>query len=116
MQFELLFRAAREKPVATALIGAGEFGLSLIAQSHRMQGLKVLAAADKDRARVSDALKAMGVGARRCDSAATAKAAVAAGDIALCESVADLLTLPLDMIVEATGDAEAGARHAAQAI
>lgn len=116
MQFELLFRAAREKPVATALIGAGEFGLSLIAQSRRMQGLKVLAAADKDLARVSDALKAMGVGARRCDSAAAAKAAVAAGDIALCESVADLLTLPLDMIVEATGDAEAGARHAAQAI
>ena len=48
MQFEALFRAAREKPVAAALIGAGEFGLSLIAQSRRMQGLKVLAAADKD--------------------------------------------------------------------
>ena len=116
MQFETLFRAAREKPVAAALIGAGEFGLSLIAQSRRMQGLKVLAAADKDLARVSAALKAMGVGARRCDSAAAAKAAVAAGDVALCESVADLLALPLDMVVEATGDAEAGARHAAQAI
>ena len=116
MQFELLFRAARENPVATALIGAGEFGLSLIAQSRRMQGLKVLAAADKDLARVAAALKDMGVGARRCDSAAAAKAAIAAGDIALCESVTDLLTLPLDMVVEATGDAEAGARHAVQAI
>ena len=66
VQFELLFRAAREKPVATALIGAGEFGLSLIAQSRRMHGLKVLAAADKDLARVAAALKDMGVGARRC--------------------------------------------------
>lgn len=116
MQFETLFRAAREKPVTVALIGAGEFGLSLIAQSRRMQGLKVLAAADKDLARVSGALKAMGVGARRCDSPAAAKAAMTAGEIALCESVADLLALPLDMVVEATGDAEAGARHAAQAI
>lgn len=116
MQFETLFRAAREKPVTVALIGAGEFGLSLIAQSRRMQGLKVLAAADKDLARVNAALKGMGVGARRCDSAAAAKAAIAAGDVALCESVADLLALPLDMVVEATGDAEAGARHAAQAI
>jgi predicted homoserine dehydrogenase-like protein len=116
MQFETLFRAAREKPVTAALIGAGEFGLSLIAQSRRMQGLKILAAADKDLARVSTALKAMGVDARRCDSATAAKAAIAAGEIALCESVADLLALPLDMVVEATGDAEAGARHAAQAI
>ena len=41
MQFETLFRAAREKPVTAALIGAGEFGLSLIAQSRRMQGLKI---------------------------------------------------------------------------
>ena len=116
MQFETLFRAARERPVTAALIGAGEFGLSLIAQSRRMQGLKILAAADKDLARVSSALKAMGVAARRCDSAAAAKAAITAGDVALCDSVADLLALPLDMVVEATGDAEAGARHAAQAI
>jgi len=41
---------------------------------------------------------------------------VEAGEIAICESVADLLSLPLDMVVEATGDAEAGARHALAAI
>jgi predicted homoserine dehydrogenase-like protein len=116
MQFEALFRAAREKPVAAALIGAGEFGLSLIAQSRRMTGLKILAAADKDLARVADTLGPMAVPARRCDSAAAAKAAVARGEIALCESVADLLALPIEMVVEATGDAEAGTRHAAQAI
>lgn len=116
MQFETLFRAAREKPVAAALIGAGEFGLSLIAQSRRMTGLKILATADKDLPRVADTLAAMGVAARRCDSTAAAKSALERGELALCESVADLLALPLDMVVEATGDAEAGARHAAQAI
>ncbi len=116
MQFEALFRAAREKPVAAALIGAGEFGLSLIAQSRRMQGLKILAAADKDLSRVTEALRTMGVPAKRCESTVAAKAALERGEIALCESVADVLALPLDMVVEATGDAEAGARHALQAI
>ncbi len=116
MQFETLFRAAREKPVAAALIGAGEFGISLIAQARRMQGLKIMAAADKDLGRVAEILHAMQVPARRCDSVAAAETAIANGEIALCGSVADLLALPLDMVVEATGDAEAGARHASQAI
>jgi predicted homoserine dehydrogenase-like protein len=116
MQFEALFRAAREKPVAAALIGAGEFGLSLIAQSRRMKGLNIVAAADKDLARVAETLRTMGVPAKRCESIAAAKAALERGEIALCESVSDLLSLPLDMVVEATGDAEAGARHAAHAI
>ena len=88
MQFEALFRAAREKPVAAALIGAGEFGLSLIAQSRRMQGLKILAAADKDLSRVTEALRTMGVPAKRCESTVAAKAALERGEIALCESVA----------------------------
>jgi predicted homoserine dehydrogenase-like protein len=62
------------------------------------------------------ALSVMQIEARRCESAAAAKAAVAAGAIALCESVDDLLSLPLDMVVEATGDAAHGAQHALAAI
>ena len=69
MQFETLFRPAREKPASVALIGAGEFGLSLIAQTRRMRGLNVTAVADKDLGRVAAALAAMGVPAKRCDSA-----------------------------------------------
>ncbi len=58
----------------------------------------------------------MGVAARPCESAEQAAEAFTAGEIALCASVADLLTLPLDIVVEATGVAEAGARHALAAI
>ena len=116
MQFETLFRPAREKPVSVALIGAGEFGMSLIAQSRRMQGLTVSAVTDKDLDRAAATLAEKGIPARRCDSLAAAKAAIAAGDIALCSSVADLLATPVEMIVEATGDAEAGARFALEAI
>jgi len=116
MQFETLFRPARENPVSIALIGAGEFGMSLIAQSRRMQGLAVKAVADKDLDRVASTLAGMGVAARRCDSAAAAQSALSAGEVALCASVSDLLSLPIDMVVEATGDAEAGARFALAAI
>ena len=116
MQFETLFRPARENPVSVALIGAGEFGMSLIAQSRRMQGLVVKAVADKDLDRAAASLSAMGIAARRCDSAEAGRAALAAGEIAICANVGDLIALPLDMVVEATGDAEAGARHALAAI
>lgn len=116
MQFTTLFRPALDKPVAAALIGAGEFGLSLIAQARRMRGLDVRAAMDRDPARVAATLAAEGVPHRRCASAAEARAAWEAGELALCERLDDLLALPCDIVVEATGDAEAGAAHAAAAI
>jgi predicted homoserine dehydrogenase-like protein len=116
MQFETLFRAAAERPVRAALLGAGEFGLSLIAQARRTKGLTIAAALDRDPARVSRALTAAGTGHRRCANAAEARAAFAAGEIALCERLDDLLSLPLDIAVEATGDAEAAVRHSLAAI
>lgn len=116
MQFETLFRAAAERPVRAALLGAGEFGLSLIAQARRTRGLRITAALDRDPARVSRALTAAGTGHRRCANAAEARAAVEAGDVALCERLDDLLALPLDIAVEATGDAEAAVRHSLAAL
>jgi predicted homoserine dehydrogenase-like protein len=116
MQYETLLASAREKPVTAALIGAGEFGLSLIAQARRMKGLRIAAAADADPARVATALGQLGVACRRCSSPAAAKSAIEAGELALCESAADMLALPVEMIVEATGSVEAGAAHAVAAI
>lgn len=116
MQFQTLFQPALERPVQAALLGAGEFGLSLIAQARRMRGLDIVAAFDLDPARVSAALAEMGVPHRRCASLAEAEAARAAGALALCERLDDLLRLPLGMVVEATGHAEAGAAHAEAAI
>ncbi|MBE9607658.1 hypothetical protein IAI18_22530 [Acetobacteraceae bacterium H6797] len=116
MQFQTLFQPALERPVTAALLGAGEFGLSLLAQARRMQGLAVTAGFDIDPARVSRALAAMGVAHRRCAGLAEAQAAEAAGEFALCERLEDLLRLKLDIVVEATGHAEAGAAHAEAAI
>jgi predicted homoserine dehydrogenase-like protein len=116
MQFQTLFHAAAERPVRAALLGAGEFGLSLIAQSRRMQGLRIDAAFDLDPGRVAGALSAMGVPHRRCASRQQAHAAFEAGELALCERLDDLLTLPLEIVVEATGHAEAGAAHGVAAL
>lgn len=116
MQHLALFQAALERPVVAALAGVGEFGLSLIAQSRRMQGLNVRAVLDRDVARVATALKAMKLDARICASGREAKAAWDSGAIAVCGAIDDLLALPVEILVEATGDAEAGARHAAAAI
>lgn len=116
MQFQTLFRPAAERPARAALLGAGEFGLSLVAQSRRMQGLAIEAAFDTDSARVSAALSEMGVLHRRCGSAREARDCQEAGEVALCERLDDLLALPLDIVVEATGHAEAGAAHGAAAL
>jgi predicted homoserine dehydrogenase-like protein len=116
MQFQTLFRPAAERPVRAALLGAGEFGLSLIAQSRRMEGLRIDAVFDLDPARVGKALAAMGVPHRLCASRAQAHAAADAGEVALCERLDDLLSLKLDIAVEATGHAEAGAAHGLAAL
>jgi predicted homoserine dehydrogenase-like protein len=116
MQFETLFAPAKEKPVLAALIGCGEFGLSLIAQSRRMDGLSIRAVADRDIERVEATLRTAGVAAAVCDSRAAAEAAFAADTVAICRSVEDLLALPIEIVVEATGDPEGGARFALAAI
>ena len=116
MQFATLFAPAREKPVAAGLIGAGEFGLSLIAQSRRMEGLSIPAVADRDVERVEASLREAGVAAVICADRGAADGALAAGAIAICRKVEDLLALPIEIVVEATGDPEGGARFALAAI
>ena len=116
MQFETLFAPAHARPVVAALIGCGEFGMSLIAQSRRMEGLRIRAVADRDVARVEGLLRAAGFDAVQCGDRQAAERAFATDAIAICRSVDDLLSLPIEIVVEATGDPEAGARFALAAI
>jgi len=116
MQFETLFAPAHAMPVVAGLIGCGEFGMSLIAQSRRMEGLRIRAVADRDVARVEGLLRAAGFDAVQCGDRPAAERAFATDAIAICRSVGDLLSLPIEIVVEATGDPEAGARFALAAI
>ncbi|WP_411838416.1 NAD(P)H-dependent oxidoreductase [Paracoccus sp. ME4] len=112
--------AGREgRTVQTAIIGTGGFGRSYLAQARRVGGLACRVAVDRDAAAAAAALASVGVDPARiapCADTGAARAAwdaghwIAAGDLAV---VADL---PLDVVLEATGDPEAGARHARIAI
>jgi predicted homoserine dehydrogenase-like protein len=117
LQFTSIFSPAAERPVVAALLGCGEFGLSLIAQTRRLSGLRIVAALDLDTARVAANLAVDGVPHRRCEGPADIRAAIAAGEVALTSRIDDLLATPgLELVVEATGHPEGAARHALAAI
>lgn len=119
MNYQELFAAAGKRPVRAALAGVGEFGYTLLHRARRIPGFSVTALADRDTARVVQALGRLGYRDgqwRACASVETATDAVARGLVAICEDGALLAELPFDILIEATGDAEAGARHALDAI
>src|SRR4051794_26896499 len=116
MQFETLFAAARAKPVTAALAGCGEFGMSLIAQSRRMEGLTIHAVLDRDVKRVKASLRNAGFSAFLYEDASAEQIASELESIVICRSIDELLTPPVEILVEATGDPEAGSRFALASI
>ncbi len=106
-----------ERPLRTALVGAGEFGRTLLSQSRKLSGLSIRVLCDRDAARAVATARSAGFGdeeIRRGRRAA--EAGLAPGQVLVTDDPADLMRLPLDLLVEATGQPEAGARHALAAI
>ncbi|WP_285294334.1 NAD(P)H-dependent oxidoreductase [Aureimonas altamirensis] len=106
-------RASR--PIEVALVGAGAFGRSLLGQGRRMALMNVRVAVDVTAERAADAFRAVGWDAGQivvCHSRAEAQAAWKAGHCVAAGRLADILSLPVDIVVEASGHAEAGAAHA----
>ena len=102
-----------------ALVGAGEFGATLVAQSRRIPELALAAVCDRDVARAKAALAAGGYDGdaiRVAGSRAEALAAIEGGRIAVLEDSALLADLPLKAVVEATGDPFGAAAVADQAL
>ncbi|WP_111559513.1 SAF domain-containing protein [Paracoccus sediminilitoris] len=113
------FAARQGRTVQTAIVGTGGFGSSFLAQARRVDGLACRVAVDRDAAKAAAALASVGVDPVRiavCDDAASARAAWEAGDWIAAGDLATVASLPLDVVLEATGDPEAGARHAEMAI
>lgn len=117
MNFHAYYRDV--KPVTACLIGTGDFGNSFIAQTERMERVTTRVAVDLDAARAARAFAASGVDPARiavCATAAEARTAWEAGKAIATSEPALAADLPVDIIVEATGDPEGGARHARLAI
>jgi predicted homoserine dehydrogenase-like protein len=107
------------QPVQACLVGAGNFGRSFIAQGLRTPGMDVRVAVDLDSAPVAALFAELGVPAariRRCESPAQAARAWQEGAWIAAADLSVVLDLPLDIVVEATGHPESGARHAWMAV
>jgi len=119
MYLETLQRSAHEKTVRALIIGAGEYGFSLVAQSRRTPGLTVTAIHARRTERGVAAFKHAGLPDDAivvCDTKAQAETALAAGNVVVSNDAIMLIQLPIDVVVESTGSPEAATVHADAAI
>ena len=98
------------RPLRVGLVGAGQMGRGFAAQLGRTPGVQLSAVADVQRERAAEALSAVGVPEVAAASAASRRRAVDDGGAVALTDAAELVELPLDVVVEATGVPEVGAR------
>lgn len=111
--------AAAGRPVETCVVGSGGFGRSFLAQALRIPLVNCRVAVDREAGIAAEALRSIGLDAGRiavCETPTQAAAAWASGQHIAAGDVAVVLGLPLDLLIEATGHPEAGARHARLAV
>lgn len=111
--------AAAQRPVETCVVGSGGFGRSFLAQGRRVPLMRARIAVDVDAAIAAAGFAALRVPAADvvvCHAAADARRAWDAGKFIAAADLAVVVDLPIDVVVEATGNPEAGARHSRMAI
>lgn len=104
----------RESPVQVGLIGTGAFGSMFLAQARRTEGIEIAAVADLDPARAAATLAKLGWEA---DELEVGSVSVGSGRTGVVADAAELIAAAgIEVVIEATGDAGAGLRHAEAAI
>lgn len=112
-------RQREGRPIRVGVMGAGEFGRALVTQLAQAPGMLPAAVADLDPDLARAALRAAGYRPeelRAAESAAAGRDAVAAGAPVVLPDGALLADLPLDVVVDSTGSAEAGAAVGARCL
>ena len=118
MNHHLRFPAGSRR-VEAALVGAGAFGKSLLAQGRRMTLLSTRIAVDRDAATAAAGLAAAGTPAAEvalCADATEARAAWDRGQSIATGQLDAVIDLPYDILVEASGQPEPAATAALAAI
>jgi predicted homoserine dehydrogenase-like protein len=111
--------ASAQRPVETCVVGTGGFGRSFLAQALRIPLLRARVAVDRDAGIAAGVLRSIGLTHAQialCETPAQAAEAWARGQHIAAGDVAVVLGLPLDLLIEATGHPEAGARHVRLAV
>jgi predicted homoserine dehydrogenase-like protein len=113
------YYAGAQRPVETCVVGSGGFGRSFLAQGMRVPLMNARIAVDVDASIAAAGFTALGVApadVALCQSAAEAEQAWRTGKYIAAADLAIVVGLPIDVVVEATGNPEAGARHSRLAI
>ncbi len=108
-----------ETQTRASLIGVGQFGRTLLMQSRRIPQLTLGVLCDLDIDRLKATCRSVGLDDDAfavAETAAAATQAIEAGKIALTVDPDVAIEAPVDVIVEATGNAEVGTRNALHAI
>lgn len=117
MNHHRYFAGLDARTVECVIVGTGGFGRSFLAQARHVRGLACRVAVDRDAATAAGVLASVGVtDIAECADAAAARAAWDAGRAIAAADLAVVAGLPVDVVLEATGNPEAGARHARLAI
>jgi predicted homoserine dehydrogenase-like protein len=104
------------RPLRVGLIGAGQMGRGFAAQLLRMPGISLSAVLDVQRDRAEDALGQAGIEPDRATTTDEAVRAIENGGSVALGGVDELGALPLDIVVEATGVPDVGARAAVESL
>jgi predicted homoserine dehydrogenase-like protein len=118
MNYHRYFGSAQRK-AETCIVGTGDFGRTFLGQARRTPLLSARVGVDMTPAIAADAFKAVGIDPREielCETAAQARAAWDRGRFIAAGDLATVIDLPVDLVIEATGHPEAGARHALIAV
>ena len=113
------FEKAGDKLINAGLIGTGTYGISLLAQTQRVSRLNLPVICDQDPQTARQACMRAGIPEENittCSNRNQILHAMEKGRCAIAENYELMLEVPLDVIVESTGNPEAGARHAEAAI
>jgi predicted homoserine dehydrogenase-like protein len=106
-------RELEGNPIKVAVVGAGRFGTSVIAQVSQMPGVVVAAIADRNATNLAAAWEAYGAPAGEIvgtDALGPAVDAIRAGRPVALSDAAPAPELPVDVLVEATGVTEVSAQ------
>ncbi len=113
MNYNQLFSSFQGQQIAVALIGAGQFGQTLIRQCRRVSGIQIRLVCDLQPERGSAALLAAGYDKSAFVSASSKEQAATAfdhGQIIITSDFHLIEGLDFDCVVEATGSPEAAAQ------
>lgn len=104
------------RPVRVALVGAGQMGTGFAAQLLRMPGVALSAVLDIDLGRARQALEQTGIEISGAATLTEQVQAIEAGESVAFGDLDALEALPVDVVVEATGVPDVGARVALKSL